>query len=283
MKEISVAVLDDDDATRGALEGMLEEDGAIEVVGRGASGRTLRPSLRSLHPDIVILAVRLQGTSGWEMVESIAPAERPAVVFLADHGADAARAFDVGAVDYLIKPISRGRFRLAVERAKNRVRNRDLNDLETRLWRLLEHALAAKPPTSSQTWPARISLKVDGEYHIVGVRDIVWAEAQRDLVKVSVAGEVRLVRETLQQFEKMLDPVRFSRVHRSFLVNLEHVVKITAGRGGEATLWMTDGAKIPASRSSRPNLATLTGQEPEQVLEFARAFQFRPERDDARP
>ena len=282
MREISVAVFDEDATTRRALEGVLDEDAAIEIVGRGGTDRVTPALLQSLHPDIVVVALGLQSMSAWEIAGPAASAERPATIFLADNGADAARAFDAGAVDYVVKPVDRARFRTAIERAKTWVRNRDFNDLESRLWRLLDHALATNRPATSPSWPARVSLKVDGDYHIVGVRDIVWAEAQRDLVKVSVAGQVRLVRESLQQFEKMLDPTRFSRVHRSFLVNLEHVVRISAGRGGEATLWMTDGAKIPASRSSRPDLTTLTGREPEPVMEFARAFQFKSERDNAR-
>lgn len=285
MREFHLAALAADAATRAVVEEVLAEDASIEVIERRRCDRLTAAMIQSLHADIVILDVLGSGGRGCDLIESIAAAERPAVILVAEDGAQASRAFDVGAIDYLVKPVGGARLRTALARAKNLVRNRDLNDLEARLWRLLEHALhtGMNRPAASPEWPARISLKVDGEYHIVGLRDIVWAEAQRDLVKVSVAGQVRLVRETLQQFEKQLDPTRFSRVHRSFLVNLEHVVKISAGRGGEATLWMSDGAKIPASRSSRPDLATLTGREPEQVLEFARAFQFKPDAGAAQP
>lgn len=267
-----------------AIENVLNEDVATEIVASGGDGSAAIASLSALRPDVAVLEVRLPSAGGFELIESVSPEKRPAIILVADDGGDAARAFDVGAADYLVKPLKASRVRVALERAKDAVRNRDLDDLETRLWRLLKHALTEGRDrlAPATTWPARISLKVDGDYHFVAVRDILWVEAQRDLVKVCAVGAVHFVRESLQQFERRLDPTRFSRVHRSFIVNLEHVVRVSAGRGGEATLWMSDGAKVPVSRSSRSNLDHLIKRDADQILEFARAFQFR-EKDDNPP
>lgn len=285
MKEFRVAVFVREASTQRALESVLDEDSVLDVVASGGDGGSALASLQTLRPDLAILDVRLPGRGGFEIVEAIAPEKRPAVIFTSEAAQDAARAFDVGAVDYLVMPLRAARLRSALERAKDCIRNRDMNDLETRLWRLLKHALAegGNRIAGATAWPARISLKVEGDYHFVGVRDILWVEAQRDLVKVCATGGVHFVRESLQQFERRLDPTRFSRVHRSFIVNFEHVVRISAGRGGEATLWMSDGTKVPASRSSRPNLEALIGREPDQILEFARAFEIREKDNNASP
>jgi len=284
MRELRVITFDHEATDQVVVESVLGEDTEFEIVGHGADGLAAVSAIQSLRPDLAILSLQLPGVSGFDVIESIAPNDRPAVIFFADTLQEAARAFEVGAVDYLLRPLGVVRFCAALERAKRWIRQGDMDDLEMRLWRLLERALAAggSRPISS-AWPARISFKVEGDYHIVGVRDIIWVEAQRDLVKVCVAGKVQLVRESLQEFEKRLDPARFSRIHRSFIANLEHVVKISAGRGGESTLWMTDGTKIPASRSSRPSLAVLTGREPDQALAFARAFELKQKDDRPSP
>lgn len=262
---------------RSEIDAVLTEDAEVEIVGRGADGHEALAAIQSLRPDLAILGAALPGRSGFEVIDALDPRQRPAVIFLAESPREAIRAFDAGAADFLLRPVTEARFQAALDRAKRWVRAGELSDLETRLWRALVHFQSAGGAGQQSTaWPARLSLKVEGDYHLVNVRDIAWVEAQRDFVKVSVSGKLHLVRESLRQFEQRLDPATFLRIHRSFLVNVNHVVKVSMGRSGESTLWMTDGAKVPASRASRAHLAALTGREAEPVLAFARAFELKP-------
>jgi two-component system LytT family response regulator len=261
MTALRVIVADDEPLAREALAALLAAEMDVELVGSCADGPTTVQTVRDRKPDLIFLDVQMPGLSGFEVVESLPPEERPAIVFVTAYDQHAIRAFELSAVDYLLKPVSDVRFRLALERARTRVRHADLDDTQGRLRRLLEHALGTGGTSRPAAWPAsaRLRFKVGSEYHLMDAADVVWIEAQRDHVKIAAAGQTHLTRETLQDVETKLDPGRFARVHRSFIVNLARIRKVATGIHGDFTLVMSDGAKIPVSRSRRGNVSALLG------------------------
>lgn len=278
MAGLSAIIVDDEETARLAVETALRDQADVQIVGQFADGLAAVDAIRTLRPDLVFLDVQMPGLTGLEVVEAVPPPERPAIVFVTGFERYAIRAFDLAAVDYLLKPFSTSRFQDALDRARARIWQDDFDVMQARLQRLFDYARAVGESTSlpSSEWPSRIVIKSEGDYHVLGMREVIWVEAQRDFVKVCAGGHTHLVRESLQQFERRLDPAIFSRVHRSFVVNLEHVRRIRAGRGGESTLLMSDGTRVPASRSFRLNLAAFANLPSEQILGFARAFEVRP-------
>jgi two-component system LytT family response regulator len=208
---------------------------------------------------------------GFEVLAELKPEERPVVVFVTAYDQHAIRAFDVNAVDYLLKPFGDARLAAALERAKDDIRQARTSDLSTRVEQLLHSVRemsavpsgpATAPSLSGQDEAGRIVLKADGAMHFIKIRDIIWVEAQGDFVKVQTPGKTQLVRETMQGMERKLDGAKFLRIHRSFLVNVEHVRKVEVALYGDYTVHMSDGSKLRLSRNYRSKLKALLKEIP---------------------
>lgn len=248
---------------------MAGADPAVAVIGQCADGLTAVTQIRELRPDLLFLDVQMPGLDGFEVLAALPPAERPAVIFVTAFEQHAIQAFEVCAVDYLLKPCSDARFASALLRAKEGIRQRHLGQLSARLEQLLEYVrnlesgaspqaarVAEIQPTAPE--PAnRIVVKADGALHFIKKQDVLWIEAQGDFVKVQTATKTQLVRETLQSFERKLDPAKFLRIHRSFVVNLDHVRRVETALYGDYSVFMADGTKLRLSRNYRGKLKTL--------------------------
>ncbi|MGH7996540.1 MAG: LytR/AlgR family response regulator transcription factor [Opitutaceae bacterium] len=261
MNALRAIIVDDEPLAREAIAALLESEPDIQVVGEAADGPSAIEAIRREKPGLVFLDVQIPGYNGFEVIEELEPEERPAIVFVTAYDREAIRAFELSAVDYLLKPLNDERFRMAVERARTRIRRAGLDDEQARLRRLLEHALGAVSPRPAEPpgRPAKLGFKIGADYHLVDAAEVVWIEAQGDFVKIAAGGQVHRVREALLEVEKRLDPGTFSRVHRSFVVNVDRIRKVTTGLGGEFILLMSDGTKIPVSRSRRSNVSALLG------------------------
>lgn len=261
MTALRALIVDDEPLAREAIAALLQDEPEVEVAGQCADGPSALAAIRRERPDLVFLDVQMPGLGGLEVVAALRPEERPAIIFTTAYDRHALRAFELSAVDYLLKPIGDARFHSAVERARTRIRQAGFEDAHVRLRRLLEHALgAAGARAPDAPAPAgRLGFRVGADYHLVDAAEIVWLEAQRDYVKLSAAGQTHLTRESLQEMEKRLDPGLFCRVHRSFIVNTSRIRKVSTGFGGELSLLMSDGVKIPVSRSRRANVSALLG------------------------
>jgi two-component system LytT family response regulator len=193
-------------------------------------------------------------------------AERPVIIFVTAYDKYAIRAFELSALDYLLKPFRDERFIAALTRAKKEVRQARAVELDQKVERLLGYMQdltksGAKPPAMpalpSGESTDRVILKTGSDIHFVRAADIVWVESQADFIRVHTTGAAQLVRETLQSFEDRLDPAKFLRIHRSSLVNLDHVRKVTPALYGDYTLLMSDDTKLRLSRKNRGKLKQL--------------------------
>ncbi|HVU23966.1 MAG TPA: LytTR family DNA-binding domain-containing protein [Opitutus sp.] len=277
MRRIRTLIVDDEPLARDGLTLIAERDPEVEVIGTCADGRHAVESIRATRPDLVFLDVQMPQLDGFEVLAALPPVERPVVVFVTAYEQHAIRAFEINAIDYLLKPFTDARFAAALGRAKREVRRGRTRDLTRKVEKLLEYAreldaagepqpgamansgsLAAVAPEYSD----RIVLKADGALHFIKTRDVIWIEAQGDFVKVQTAGKTQLVRETLQSMERKLDAAKFLRIHRSFLVNLEHVRRVETALYGDYSVFMSDGTKLRLSRNYRAKLKAVMKRRP---------------------
>lgn len=249
---LRAAIVDDEPAARRGVRLLLGNEPDISVIGEAADGESAVELIRRERPDIVFLDVQMPGADGFEVLRRIGPGTVPAVVFVTAYDEHALRAFDVHAVDYLLKPYEDARFRDAVTRARSEVQRSAERTLNERLERLLEYyekQQTADLPPASGGYANRILVKSSGEIFFLKPEEIDWIEAEGDYMKFHVAGKAHLMRETMSRLEARLDPKRFVRIHRSTIVNLDRVRKLSPSFIGEYTVILHDGVKLKLSRS----------------------------------
>jgi two-component system, LytTR family, response regulator len=245
-----VLIVDDEAPARALLRSLLDAHPRIAIVGEAPGGAAAVEMIRRLDPDLVLLDVQMPEVDGFGVVEAVGPDRMPAVVFVTAHDSHAVRAFEVNAVDYVLKPYDRERIRLAVERALDRVQGRAAASEALRT--LLA---ASRPPRLADRIPVRERHRIV----LVDTADVEWIEAQDKLVRIHAAGAVHETRTTISALEKELDPERFLRVHRSAIVNVMHVRQLEPWFNGEYVIILSSGAKVRSGRAFAANVRRLTG------------------------
>lgn len=242
MSGFRILVADDEPLARAMVVEMLRRDPEVDEVAECGDASEVTRAIERLHPDVVFLDVEMPGVDGIQIASSFLP-EQPVVVFVTAYGHYAARAFDLRAADYVLKPFSDGRFLEALARAKERAHER------RRLG--LVRAAPARPRVAS-AYLERLAF-MDGERPVViGVDQVVWIEAQDYYVRVHSAEQRWLMRATLASLDEQLDPARFMRAHRGAIVNLD-AVEASDDQGARLTL--KDGTEIAVSRTHRRRVA----------------------------
>ncbi|MBA3849716.1 MAG: hypothetical protein C0502_06940 [Opitutus sp.] len=256
MDKLRILIIDDERPARRAIRSLLDKEPDVEVVGEAADGEEALGKIRSLHPQIVFLDIQMPLLTGLEMLHKLPPARRPEIIFITAYDEFALRAFDLQAVDYLMKPFSDERFRSALDRARRRVRSGSLTSTEKALRALLEHLQkpnVARPqgkPASGVDF-TRLVVKADGQLHFLNQADIRWVEGQGDFVKIHLKERGLMVRMTLTKIEEMLDPETFVRIHKSTIVNLNRVRRILPMLARSHGMELDDGTALPIGPSYR--------------------------------
>lgn len=262
MKKIRTLIVDDEPLARSGISALLRDDAEIEVVGSYADGRAAVDGIMGTDPDLLFLDVQMPRLSGIEVLEQVPAPRRPETIFVTAYDQYALRAFEVCAVDYLLKPFREVRFHEALGRAKERIRNDEIGDLKFRAAELIGYLRAGESggaplPPPDLAHDRRLVFRIGASQLFVNPGEIVWIEAQGDRVRLCESGQVHLVHESLHSVETRLDPRRFARVHRSFIVNLARVRKATPLLYGDCELTMGDGTSIPVGRACRAGLRNL--------------------------
>jgi two-component system LytT family response regulator len=234
-------IVDDEELARRVLRELLRAHTEVEVVAECANGFEAVKAAAELKPDLLFLDVQMPKLDGFEVLELIG--EGPAVIFVTAYDQYALRAFEAHAVDYLLKPFGADRLKLALERAKER--------LGGKLPPPAELAAAARPPAQ---YLERIVVKDGSRVHIIPVAKLDYAEAQDDYVALAVEGKKHLKQQTLSNLEKALDPERFVRIHRSYIVNLDRLGKVEPYGKDTHVVVLTTGTQLPVSRSGYARL-----------------------------
>ena len=247
--KIRTAVVDDEPLARERLLKLLRAEDSIEIIGEAGSGHAALELIRNERPELVFLDVQMPELDGFGVLGELSDAERPAIVFVTAYDKFALKAFDVHAVDYLLKPFDKERFQTALGRALEHLSKDKPQQIHQQLSALL-HEL--KPTTQ----PDRIAIKSDGRVVFVKTSDIDWIEAADNYVSLHVGKESHLLRETMTSIETRL-PKQFLRISRSTIVNTERIKELQPLFHGEYAVFLRDGTKLTLSRSHRDKLQQL--------------------------
>lgn len=267
---LRVLVVDDEPLGRQRVEDLLRDDPDVEVVGAAASGESALAAIRELKPNLVFLDVEMPGKTGLEVVRELDATDPPAIVFVTAYDKFALRAFDLAAVDYLVKPFDDERFAQTVARARKTVALRDMSRLRERLLSALQPGAespgaptpATEPPATAQRYLERIPVEMRGKVHVVPVADVAYITASGPYAELHTAGHRFVIRETMQALEDALDPAVFIRVHRSAIVRLDLVENFLREPGGDYEVQLRNGVRIRVSRSRREALEARLGLHP---------------------
>jgi two-component system LytT family response regulator len=260
---IRVIIVDDEPTARRGVRLLLERDGGVEIVGEASNGVEAADLIRREKPDLAFLDVQMPGSDGFEALSKLEPGAVPAVVFVTAYEEYALRAFEVHAIDYLLKPYDDARFFAALNRAKDEIRRRHTDNVNARLTQLLDYLQQNSSnagPAAAEKPGERILLKSSGEIFFLKAEEIDWIEAEGDYMKFHVSGRTHLMRETMARLEARLDPKRFIRIHRSTIVNIDRLRKLSPSFAGEYAVVLHDGTKLKLSRGYHERIATLLKQ-----------------------
>ena len=253
MDKIKTLVVDDERIAREVVRNLLSQDPEITLVGEAADGEIALEMIQKHRPDLVFLDIHMPIMTGIEALSAIKPAQRPQVVFVTAFDEHAIQAFELHAVDYLVKPFSDKRFAQGLDRAKRRVRGDLLQSTERAVSNLLEHFEKNKgaPAAAAGQKESPLVLKVDGEHHFVNQSDIRWIEAQGDYILVHTLQRNLLTRMTLTHALEQLNPAKFVRIHKSCVVNVDYVRRLKPTTAWGRPLELDDGTTLNISRSYR--------------------------------
>jgi two-component system, LytTR family, response regulator len=251
-KPIRAVIVDDEPLGRTVIREMLRGEAEIELVGEAANGHEALELLSQTQPELLFLDVQMPEVDGFDVLAALDAL--PLVIFVTAYDQYAVRAFEVHALDYLLKPFDRERFAKAVQRAKEQLKLAQHSAVNERILALLE-AQRAKPP-----YLERLVIKHQGRVFFLKTAEIDWVEAEGNYVKLHVKQAAYLLRETLSHLEAQLDPQRFARIHRSQLVNLDRIRELQPWSHGEYHVLLHNGTQLTLSRSCRDRLQGLLGQ-----------------------
>jgi two-component system LytT family response regulator len=242
---IRTLIVDDEPLARQGIRLLLQNEPDITIIGECANGAEALDFIKHEMPSLMFLDVQMPKMDGFALLAALPPGKMPAIIFVTAYDRHALKAFEVSAIDYLLKPLKASRFREALQRARQQLQSRDTDALNQRLQALLE---AAKP---GATYPSQLSVK-NGEHTVfVRVNDIDYVEAAANYVILHVGQQNHILRETLTNLETRLSPKLFLRIHRSFVVNLARVSGVKPALRGEHVLALKNGKELPMTRGVR--------------------------------
>ena len=254
--KIRTLIVDDEPLARERLRKLLEQERDIEVVGEAASGPEAVAAIKRESPDLVFLDVQMPELDGFGVLAKLDSEHRPAVIFVTAHDKFALQAFEVHAIDYLLKPFDRERFQTSLRRALTQIKRQSSGELSQRLSALLSDLKG--PPKHLE----RLAIKSTGRVLFLKTDDIDWIEAADNYVSLHVGNESHLHRETMSALEDQLAPEKFLRISRSTIVNVDRIKELHPLFHGEYAVVLRNGARLTLSRSYREKLDQLMGKIP---------------------
>ena len=251
---IRALIADDEALARKFIRRMLKDDHDVEIVGECSNGKETVAMIRKEGPDLVFLDVQMPEMDGFAVLEAIGVERLPEIIFATAYEQYAIRAFELHALDYLLKPFDQTRFKEAIRHAKERFRSERQKEGRMQITALLE-SISNKPQ-----YLDRLVIKAGGRITFLSTREINWIEADDKYVHLHTGKVNPMVRQTLSAMEAQLDPKKFRRVHRSAIVNVERIKELQPLFSGEHSILLEDGTKLTLSRNYREKLFELLGR-----------------------
>jgi two-component system LytT family response regulator len=267
---IRVLIVDDEPLARQRLEDLLRAEPGVDIVASVDNGGAAVEAVRSLRPDIAFLDVQMPGKTGIDVVREVGPEVMPLTIFVTAYDRYALQAFDLAAVDYLVKPFDDERFEQAFQRARRYVELEEMGELRERLLAVLDDGTRSAPSSAPATassagspgappYLERIAVEMRGKVRVVPISQIEYITASGPYVELHTSERAYLIREAIHTLEEKLDPNRFLRIHRSIIVRVDLIDTFHRGAGGDYEVQLKSGARLRVSRSRREELERRLG------------------------
>lgn len=272
--KIRTIIVDDEPLAREGLGLLLAQEPEIEIIAECGNGADAIREIDRLAPDLVLLDIEMPRIDGFQVLRSLDPRRWPFVIFVTAYDSYAVEAFNVHAIDYLLKPVRQSRLQESLQRLRDKIRDRELKENSWHLGQLLEQFSrlggGLQPRADSAAIgkvdldEGRIVVKSHGRVHFLQVPDIVWVEASGDYVTIHTPKKSHLLRETMHNMESRLLRHGFQRIHRSAIINLACISELASNRNNEYNVVLNDGTVLSLGRSYKDSLyAALGGVTPD--------------------
>jgi two-component system LytT family response regulator len=248
--------VDDEPLARAMLREMLQSDPHVDIVAESCNGNEALAAIRTHSPELVFLDVQMPEVGGFEVLAALEKSQIPHVIFVTAYDQYAVRAFDVHALDYLLKPFDQERFDVSWQRARVQIMRDRNGGMDQRILALLEEMKAGN------NYLERLVIKAAGRIYFLETNEIDWIEAEGNYVSVHSGKKTHLLRETISSLESQLDPKKFVRVHRSSIVRLDRIKELQPWFHGEYRIILNDGTQLTLSRNHRDKLQEALGKLP---------------------
>lgn len=256
---LTVLIVDDELLARQRLEDLLAQEDDVTIVGIVDNGRKAVEAIRQHQPDLVFLDIQMPGLTGVDVVQEVGPEQMPVVIFVTAYDQYALKAFDLAALDYLLKPFDDERFEQAFARARKTIALRDVEKLRDRLSDFLQDKAETIEAPLASSYLERIAVDMRGQVRVVPVKHIQFITASGAYAELHTDTDTFVIRERMQTLEERLDPNVFFRVHRSAIVCLDRIDALLYNAGGDYAVRLKDGKRLKVSRNRREELEQRLG------------------------
>jgi two-component system LytT family response regulator len=255
---ITAIIVDDEPLARDCVRDALDRVHGVEVVAECPDGEAAVRAIRAHQPDLVFLDVQMPGLDAFDVIREVGPQSMPAVIFVTAFEIHALRAFEIHALDYILKPFDDERFHAALRHAREQIRLERGGEITRRLAALLQEKDGDRQTTPASAgepaYATRLMVRTRDRIHFVRTEDIDWIEGKGNYVRVHAGDESNLLRTSLTALLDELDPTGFVRIHRSIIVNLDRIREVQPWVGGDYVAILRDGRQLKVSRTYRDQL-----------------------------
>lgn len=250
----SAIVVDDEEYARDIVKSLLAQDASINLLAECSNGAEAIEQITALKPDMVFLDIQMPEVNGFEVIEATRDTHNPHYIFTTAYDAFALRAFEVNALDYLLKPFDDDRFFDALEKAKTKAEDPISESMKKSLM-----ALINSNKKTTRAFIKRISVRTGGRIHFINVDDIDWIEADNQYVKIHTGAKPQVHRQSLSELESLLNPDLFIRIHRSTIVNIDRIASLEPHFRGDFVISLKDNTRLKLAKSRKEALRQLMG------------------------
>lgn len=261
--KIRTLIVDDEALARQLIRSLITEDRDIKIVGECAEGWEAIAAVKTFQPDLMFLDIQMPALSGFDVLEKIEPEQMPYVIFITAYDQYAVKAFEIHALDYILKPFEKERFFESINRAKAIIRQKGLSELTDKIIRMVRSVPGVHEPETpgksreETSFLQQVMIRQGGRLFAVAAADIVWLEAANQYVRIHTLSGSHLVSRSLNALEKQLDPQKFFRIHRSAIAHVAFIKEVRTARNGSCSVLLATGDTLKLSRGRRGILTDL--------------------------